>query len=169
MTDPQIPDAVADEDLARSWLRLAGFAVDLAILFTAWVLLAALLNVDLADETIDLPARFRVAQGIIGAAYYIGFTSLRGQTPGKMLAGTRVVMERTAEIPGLRPATLRWFLPGVFWFLPGISPLQLAVYAWVLFDGRRRGLHDKAAKTVVVKISRDRETGEHLHSSGDRA
>ena len=170
MTDPHVPDAVADGDIATAWLRLTGFVVDIAILFSVGVLLAAVLGVDLDPaETADLPARFRVSQGLFGAAYYIGFTSSRGQTPGKMFAGTRVVMEETAEIPGPRPATLRWFLPGVFTFLPGLSIIQLAVYVWVPFDNRRRGLHDKAAKTVVIKTRRRRDPGHLSDPAGNGA
>ena len=170
MTDPHVPDAVADGDIASAWLRLTGFVVDIVILLSVGQLIAAVLGVDLDPAvTLDLPSRFRIAQGLFGAAYYIGFTSSRGQTPGKMFAGTRVVMEETAEIPGRRPATLRWFLPGVFTFLPGISIIQLAVYVWVPFDNRRRGLHDMAAKTVVIKTRRKRETRELSDRTGDGA
>ena len=90
------------------------------------------------------------SRGLVAAAYYVGFTVSRGQTPGKMLIGTRVVVERTAEIPGLGPSSLRWVVPGVFVFLPGVSIIAMVIYGWLLFDSRRRGLHDKAAKTVVV-------------------
>jgi uncharacterized RDD family membrane protein YckC len=60
-------------------------------------------------------------------------------------------MERTTLIPGLGPSTLRWVVPGVFVFLPGVSVISAVIYGWLLFDTLRRGLHDKAAKTVVVR------------------
>lgn len=151
MTDSRVP-AVADEQIASAWLRLGGFLVDSVILLMIGVLLARVLDIDLdAAGALELPPRLRLAQGIAGAIYYIWFTSSRGQTPGKMIAGTKVVMERTAEIPDLRPAMIRWALPGFFTFLPGISVIRLAIYAWVPFDERRRGLHDRAAQTVVIK------------------
>ncbi len=68
-----------------------------------------------------------------------------------MLTGTRVVMERTGQIPGLGPSALRWVVPGIFVFLPGVSVVAAVIYGWLVFDSRRRGLHDKAAKTVVVR------------------
>jgi uncharacterized RDD family membrane protein YckC len=67
-----------------------------------------------------------------------------------MLLGTRVVMLSTAQIPGVGPSALRWVVPGVWVFLPGVSIISVVIYGWLLFDTLRQGLHDKAAKTVVV-------------------
>jgi uncharacterized RDD family membrane protein YckC len=67
-----------------------------------------------------------------------------------MLIGTRVVMQRTGKIPDLAPSVVRWFVPGVWVFLPGVSIISVVIYGWLVFDTLRRGLHDKAAKTVVV-------------------
>jgi len=143
---------VDEDDIAEPWRRIVGFIVDWMILVMVALVIISALGIDLGDrDALRLPTSARLVQGLVGAAYYIGFTVSRGQTPGKMLIGTRVVMERTSRIPGLGPSALRWAVPGVFVFLPGVSIISAVIYGWLLFDTLRRGLHDKAAKTVVVR------------------
>ena len=128
-----------------------GFLIDWFVLVMIALVIVSVLGIDLgAGDALRLPNSARFVQGLVAAAYYIGFTVSGGQTPGKMLIGTRVVMERTAQIPGLVPSTRRWVVPGVFVFLPGVSVISAVIYGWLLIDTRRRGLHDKVAKTVVV-------------------
>lgn len=151
MTGRDVHSPIGDDEIAEPWRRLVGFVIDWMILVLIALVLLSVLQVDLgAGDGLRLPAPVLIVQGLVAAAYYIGFTVSRGQTPGKMLIGTRVVMERTAQIPGLGPSSLRWVVPGLFVFLPGVSVVVAVIYGWLLFDGRRRGLHDKAAKTVVV-------------------
>lgn len=143
---------VDEDDVAEPWRRLVGFMIDWVVLVMIALVLISVLGIDLGgSDALRLPTSARFVQGLVGAAYYVGFTVSRGQTPGKMLMGTRVVMERTARIPGLVPAALRWVVPGVFVFMPGVSILSAVIYGWLLFDSLRRGLHDKAAGTVVVR------------------
>jgi len=151
MTEADIHSPIADQEIAEPWRRLVGFVIDWMVMVVIALILVAVLQVDLGTgDGLLLPFGVRIVQGLVAAAYYVGFTVSRGQTPGKMLIGTRVVVERTAEIPGLGPSSLRWVVPGVFVFLPGISIIAMVIYGWLLFDSRRRGLHDKAARTVVV-------------------
>ncbi len=151
MTEREWHSPIVDDEIAEPWRRLVGFVIDWMILVMIALILVSVLRIDLGEgDALRLPAAVLIVQGLVAAAYYIGFTVSRGQTPGKMLIGTRVVMERTGQIPGLRPSAIRWVVPGVFAFLPGISVVAAAIYGWLLFDRRRRGLHDKAAKTVVV-------------------
>ncbi len=151
MTEREWHSPIVDDEIAEPWRRLVGFVIDWMILVMIALILVSVLRIDLgAGDALRLPTSVLIVQGLVAAAYYIGFTVSRGQTPGKMLIGTRVVMERTGQIPGLRPSAIRWVVPGVFAFLPGISVVAAAIYGWLLFDSRRRGLHDKAAKTVVV-------------------
>ena len=151
MTEGEWHSPIVDDEIAEPWRRLVGFVIDWMILVMIALILVSVFRIDLGEgDALRLPASVLIVQGLVAAAYYIGFTVSRGQTPGKMLIGTRVVMERTGQIPGLRPSALRWVVPGVFAFLPGISVVAAAIYGWLLFDSRRRGLHDKAAKTVVV-------------------
>jgi uncharacterized RDD family membrane protein YckC len=151
MTEREWHSPIVDDEIAEPWRRLVGFVIDWMILVMIALILVSVLRIDLgAGDGLRLPVSVLIVQGLVAAAYYIGFTVSRGQTPGKMLIGTRVVMERTGQIPALGPSALRWVVPGVFAFLPGISVVAAVIYGWLLFDSRRRGLHDKAAKTVVV-------------------
>ncbi len=151
MTEREWHRPTLDDEIAEPWRRLVGFVIDWMILVMIALILVSVLRIDLgAGDALRLPTSVRIVQGLVAAAYYIGFTVSRGQTPGKMLIGTRVVMERTGQIPGLRPSAIRWVVPGLFAFLPGVSVVAAVIYGWLLFDSRRRGLHDKAAKTVVV-------------------
>ena len=87
---------------------------------------------------------------LAGAAYEIFFVALKGQTPGKMAVGTRVVRADNGLLPGFGPAAGRWIIPSIGYILlilPG-----LLVHASLLWDDRRQGWHDKAVKTLVVKV-----------------
>ena len=151
MTDRDWDSPISEDEIAKPWRRLVGFVIDWMTMVMATLILVSVLQIDLgAGDALRLPTSVRIVQGLVGAAYYIGFTVWRGQTPGKMLIGTRVVMEQTARIPDLGASILRWVVPGVFVFLPGVSVIAAVIYGWLLFDSLRRGLHDKAAKTVVM-------------------
>jgi uncharacterized RDD family membrane protein YckC len=65
-------------------------------------------------------------------------TALTGFTVGKRLLGLRV-----ARLDG-KPVGLVWALVRTALFLAVIPPL--------VFDADQRGLHDKAANTVVIRI-----------------
>ena len=152
MTERDTHSPIGDDEIAEPWRRLVGFVIDWMVIVLITLILVSVLQVDLdAGDGLRLPASVLIVQGLVVAAYYVGFTVSRGQTPGKILIGTKVVMERTAQIPALGPSALRWVVPGVFVFLPGVSVLAIGIYGWLLFDSRNRGVHDKAAKTVVVR------------------
>jgi uncharacterized RDD family membrane protein YckC len=151
MTDGELVRRVEEDEVAEPWRRFVGFVIDWMVLVMTSLVVVSVLGVDLgAGAALRLPTSARVVQGLVAAAYYTGFTVSRGQTPGKMLIGTRVVMRRTARIPGLGPSAMRWVVPGMFVFMPGVSVISAVIYGWLLFDPLRQGLHDKAARTVVV-------------------
>ncbi len=155
MPEPEWESPIVDDEIAEPWRRLVGFVIDWTILVLITLILVSVLGIDLGEgDGLRLPASVLIIQGLVAAVYYVGFTASRGQTPGKMLIGIRVEMERTGQIPGLGSSVLRWVVPGVFVFLPGISVAAAVIYGWLLFDSRRRGLHDKAARTVVVQARR---------------
>lgn len=84
-----------------------------------------------------------VAGLLVEAAYFAGFWSTAGQTPGMRLMHLRVV-NRTGSTPGLGRSLLR--LVGL-----GLAILLLFTgFLPVLVDDRRRALQDFLAGTVVV-------------------
>lgn len=109
---------------------------------------------EVADAVVWL-ALIRVGVDVL---YHAGFLKWRAATPGKMLFGLRV---RLRDAPGpLSWATVlrRWL--GQFWFnLATFIPLIGGVAGfwpvvdllWPLWDEKKQALHDKLAKTNVIR------------------
>jgi uncharacterized RDD family membrane protein YckC len=85
--------------------------------------------------------------------YEVAFVAVKGQTPGKMIIGTKVVQEQTGELIGWGPAFLRWLIVALGGFVCSIIG-QIFVYCTVLFDktGRMQGWHDKTAHDLVITL-----------------
>ncbi|MCY4069196.1 MAG: RDD family protein [Acidimicrobiaceae bacterium] len=84
-------------------------------------------------------------------AYEIVFTKIKGQTPGKMILRIKVVRADSGYLPDWGPAAARGAIPAVGLFLAFVP--GLLVYASPLWNKRKQGWHDMAAKTLVVKAS----------------
>lgn len=94
-----------------------------------------------------------VTIGAVG--YRIVTTAKWGAGIGKALLGLRVIAdvatEAEPELPGWKRSLKRWAVPQV----PGLIPLPatgLLACLPAFRDARRRGLHDRAAGTVVIDI-----------------
>ena len=138
--------------------RAIGFGIDAVIIDLAAVVVAAI--VALALSLFNIPSRIDTALAAIGAvvfvvwwaAYFVTFWSTTGQTPGARVMRFRVLAPGTEHGHiGVRRALVR-----LFGMILAAIPL-LAGYFMVLIDDRRRGLHDRMARTVVVDAS-DTET-----------
>ena len=146
---------VASEQLASIGQRVGGALIDglLTSMVVVVPLLLGLVDVDRIDESLPAPILFGLF--LFGAIYTIVPTALWGQTLGKIAVGTRVVAEDDGSLPGWRRSALRWALPGVVGRLPYVGLwVGLAVMASLVWDPRRRGLHDRLAGTIVVRVPR---------------
>jgi len=95
----------------------------------------------------------------LGFAYHVGFLMWKQATPGKLIVGLRV---RLRETPGPMPigtVLLRWLgqfgigIIGLVPFVGGITGIySLLDYLWPLWDDKKQAIHDKIAKTNVVKV-----------------
>jgi uncharacterized RDD family membrane protein YckC len=119
-------------------------------------------NVDTAQFQRDI-AGPAAAVALISLAvefcYHVGFLMWTQATPGKLAVGLRV---RLRERPGRLPfgtVLLRWL--GQFGVrLVGLLPIVGAViglyllldYLWPLWDDKKQALHEKLAKTNVVRV-----------------
>lgn len=131
--------------------RAIAFGVDALIINLAAVIVGAIIA--LALDLFQIPSKVDTLLAAIGAvvfivwvmAYFVTFWSTTGQTPGARVMQFRVraVGAEHGQI-GPRRALLRLFAMVI-----AALPL-LAGYMMVLFDDRRRGLHDRIARTVVV-------------------
>jgi uncharacterized RDD family membrane protein YckC len=143
------------DELASVGQRVVGALVD-GLLTSMVVVVPLLLGlIDLDDVEEGLPAPVLIGLFLFGAIYTIVPTAVWGQTLGKIAVGTRVVVDGDGSLPGWRRSALRWALPGAAGRLPVIGLwVGLIVMASLVLDGRRRGLHDRLAGTVVVKVPR---------------
>ena len=94
----------------------------------------------------------------VGFVYNVGFLMWKQATPGKLITGLRV---RLREQPGPMPigtVLLRWL--GQFGYsVLGLIPVVGGVFGlyslldslWPLWDDKRQTIHDKLAKTNVVR------------------
>jgi len=85
---------------------------------------------------------------VVLALYKPLFEGATGQTLGKKWVGIRVVQEDGSPI-GYPRAFFRWLVFSLFGLVP---ILDLVNILWPLWDPRKQTLHDKAAKTLVVRV-----------------
>ena len=131
--------------------RAIGFGLDALIIDLAAIVVVAI--VTLALNLFNIPPKVDTALAAIGAvvfmvwaaAYFVTFWSTTGQTPGARMMRFRVLAPGAERgLIGPRRALVRLIAMVV-----AAIPL-LAGYFMVLFDDRRRGLHDRLARTVVI-------------------
>ncbi len=149
---PVEEQALAVASLAQ---RLGGVLVD-GLLTSMVVVVPLLLGVVHFDTVADL----RISAGwagllvAFGAVYTIVPTAVWGQTPGKLAVGSRVVVEADGSVPGWRRSAVRWFVSEGVGQVPFVGIwISLVVIGSLLFDPRRRGMHDKAAGTIVLRVN----------------
>jgi len=124
---PEGPGAVA-----TTGSRIAAFALD--------VVLSALMGGLVRAVLVDVPAaRLSLADEAAFALQVLLLTALTGQSLGKRVLGIRVVrLARQEGPPGFLPAAIR-------------TALVMLVIPAVVMDRDGRGLHDRAAGTLVVR------------------
>jgi len=116
------------------WIRFAAWVIDFIIVAVVSLILTR------------LPYwGGSVLSFLLSWLYYWLFIGLKGQTPGKMAFGVKVVNAR-GEVPGLGYAALREIIGK---FISGIA-LGLG-YLWIAWDPQKQGWHDKIASTYVIK------------------
>ena len=91
----------------------------------------------------------------VGFVYEIAFTATKGQTLGKMAAGIKMVSIHDGSIPSVGMALRRWFVPGLLGFVPFAGVILSGLcYLALTWHRDRRGWHDLAAGTMVVRVNR---------------
>jgi uncharacterized RDD family membrane protein YckC len=96
---------------------------------------------------------------VVGFVYQVGFLMTVQATPGKLLLGLRVrLRERPGPLP-LWSVLLRWASQSGYSILSVIPVLGslLGIYwlldhLWPLWDGKKQAIHDKVARTNVVRV-----------------
>ena len=118
---------------------------------------SAQLELDIAGPAIAIAA-ISLAVNLV---YTIGFLMWKQATPGKLAVGLRVRLRETPDLP-LSAVLLRWAtqsaIPGLVGLIPFIGFLG-AIFTlldglWPLWDDKNQAIHDKVARTNVVRARR---------------
>jgi len=130
--------------------RVLAFALDAALINAIAILTAAAVSLFLSVVTVPHELR-TLALALGGAAYvlwvvayFVTFWATTGQTPGSRVLRIRVRPQAGERLPPRR-ALVRFV---------GLTLAAIPLFAGfllILFDDRRRGLHDMLARTVVVE------------------
>ncbi len=130
--------------------RTLAFAIDIAIidaavLITGGIVALGLSALKLPDEVQTVLAAVGAALALVwGIGYFAWFWSAAGQTPGDRVLGLQVLDAQTGRPIPMTRATLR-----VGALVLSAIPFCLG-FVMILFDDRRRALHDRLVRTVVV-------------------
>ena len=143
---------------AGFWIRLVAWIADIVCLFLATIALAVLvlttiwfggrLGGEINDQVMALAgyssAIIVMASGFL---YFTLFVGSRGQTPGKLLFGLRIV-----RVNGQEMTYGRACLRSLCWIL---SLLLFSVgFLMIAFTRQKQGLHDMLTGTYVIRNSR---------------
>ncbi len=152
-------ESQVDERLAGNGRRVAGAAVDQAIVVAGAI---TVLGFGLGVHGFVRG----VVAALLAFAYFTVAIGHWGQTAGARMVSVRVTQADHDETPpGFKSAAIRAAVPalpvmfltlggvrGVWSVLSVLSMLALCLYAGIFRNRQRRGLHDKAAGTIVVPV-----------------
>jgi uncharacterized RDD family membrane protein YckC len=133
--------------------RALAFAVDAAIVDLTGIFVGVVVGLGLSVlKTPDSVDNLLLAIGgvlfvVWTIAYFVGFWSTTGQTPGNRLMHIRV--RRASEDAALRP---RWAFARLIGLGLAALPLLLGFLPMLLTE-RRRGLQDMLGRSVVVHVA----------------
>jgi len=152
-TGPDSFPATGPNALARPWTRAVARLADTVIVtipFLVVVLIVLGVTGHLEDQ--DFPLWVRPLWALMAVAYEVPLLAWRGQTVGKLALGIKAARLDNGRPPLWHQAAMRIGLPAVVLSIP--HPLAIvaasALYCSSGWDTMGRGVHDKAAGTVVV-------------------
>ncbi|TWP35710.1 RDD family protein [Leekyejoonella antrihumi] len=112
------------------------------------------------EAVLHFPWQTLAANLIVYAVYEIVLITYRGQTVGKMMTGIRVRRASTGGNPSLQESAIRFVIKQITLIgglISVIAPLALIFtivdYLTPLFDRLHRAIHDRGARTYVVRTS----------------
>ena len=163
----EIKRRAAVVEFAGFWIRLAAYLVDSLILWLIYSIIALGFWVPtLEPGTLFIHLAFNgygdafttstaaspfwgLMALVVGIAYFAGFWQWRGQTPGKMALGIKII-----HTDG---SSLNWGWAALRYLGYIVSAMVLYIgFILIAFDSRKQGLHDKIADTYVIKLPRRR-------------
>jgi uncharacterized RDD family membrane protein YckC len=134
-------------EYAGFWLRLGASLLDITFLFLLIFFLYSVVDdyfYDIYSSYFSIFAALVISL-LIKVSYFVSFWVWRGQTPGKMITGIKII--RTDSSP------LDWTHALLRYAGYVISALALFLgFICIAFDAKKQGWHDKMADTYVVKL-----------------
>lgn len=136
---------------AGFWIRLGAGVVDglvfLLITYVVYSLIFGLVNWLTYSNVFLISSVITGAVAVaISIVYFAGFWVWRGQTPGKVVMGIKVIRTDSSPVTWSR-ALLRYAA-----YVVSACTLFIG-FIMIAFDEKKQGLHDKIADTYVVKVS----------------
>lgn len=125
--------------LAGFWIRFAAAIIDAILLSIVAFVLGLVTGMDGMNDR-------NVLSSLIGAVYFTYFHGSSGQSLGQKLVSIKVVDEANGGPIDYVRAFIRWLVS----IVSGI--VILLGYLWMLWDPKKQTWHDKAARTLVVKV-----------------
>lgn len=149
---PQIPEpadasAVRAPRLASLGLRFVGRLIDNVVLIAVFILSSVVLTDPGAASATAKTSLYLVVLGF-SFANDVALTALTGGSLGKLVSGTRVARWDDWQPIRMGAALLRWIVIVVLTVIP-FGPI--ADGGWIFSSQFRQTLHDRAARTIVVR------------------
>jgi uncharacterized RDD family membrane protein YckC len=147
------PAAPAGAQVATPARRINGFLVDQVISVVSIVAVALAAGFE-PQGRISEQAVWNLGVAVLSVSfvYHALMVGFLGRRVGKLAAGTMVISAIDGGRLAWTGATLRALVPQAAGVVPGIGfALTIGVYGTVVFDPLRRGLHDRAAGSLVVR------------------
>ncbi len=151
-------------DLASLGARLGGSLLDALLLglttIPAWLGMGSVDFMAAAQETPDPFILYRITgtYGLVAATLMISvivvqsvLIARRGQTLGKLLAKTRIVLVDGSPAPFAQAVLLRYWGTILAGYIPLVGSWLVMIDALFIFRGDRRCIHDLVAGTKVIK------------------
>jgi uncharacterized RDD family membrane protein YckC len=139
--------------LASFGIRAGGFVLDFV---PAWLVAGTLAKLAHLTPAAGVSV-ILLAWGLYNVGFLLG---LKGQTPAMRLLGLLCVDEATGEAPGAAQSAARGLSAMLIFAATLLGPLGLlgpaADLLWANWDQRSQTLHDKLARTVVLRVARGR-------------
>lgn len=157
------PTGLADDEqgdpLASINQRIGARVLDWGFLLAVWLLLGAATSERLEDDTLIFARWAVIAWIALVVVYEVGFVAWRGQTPGKIALGIKLVgladgrtLSLPAAITRVLPVAFAVTLLGVFFPI-----VMVFVYFSAAFMKHSRGVLDRMSGSVVIQAE-DRRT-----------
>ena len=147
MVSADAPQAIALGDQASAVSRFLAASVDFGLILV--FALGSNRFLDLDALTLPMFGSFSLASliGVLLPAFCLALMAkFLGVSPGKRVLGLRIVHAKTRDQIAYWQAAVRQAL----WL---VSLFAGWVFLWIFCDRRGQGLHDKLARTLVVRAS----------------